>query len=337
MPSPIRCPSCKQPMRLPDVWLALPVQCVRCRHVFSAAEGLERAELVNPPPVEESWTSAADPVSAAVGPEMPDDDRPALLTTTASHERSAAALYVPPRLPGRALPIVVSILLVLCALMSLVMLLHVLARFELIEALAFRVARDFAVSAERYESRGFWLTLAALGVNVLAIIFFCIWIHNAHANLKRLGSEGMAYTPGWAAGSWFIPIVNLFRPFHVLQEIWKASAPRIPEDPVEWQRERPSGLVGLFWALAIPTGLLAGIAAVLVLDTAGYRERWLDTYIGKLRRDTYVLLAVQAGSLLCAILTMLIVLDINARQTRKYALILASERDHGSGGVGRPN
>src|SRR5438093_12382214 len=54
---------------------------------------------------------------------------------------------------------------------------------------------------------------------------FLTWLQRAYRNLPALHATELRYTPGWAVGSWFIPLVNLFAPHQVVSELWKASDP----------------------------------------------------------------------------------------------------------------
>lgn len=56
----------------------------------------------------------------------------------------------------------------------------------------------------------------------LSVVCFARWLYNA-TKRAHLFSGGMTMSPGWAVGSYFIPIVNLFKPFQAMREIWQAS------------------------------------------------------------------------------------------------------------------
>jgi hypothetical protein len=58
-----------------------------------------------------------------------------------------------------------------------------------------------------------------------AIAAFCFWIYRASRNLRSLGVEKQRFSPAWAVGWWFVPIMFWFRPYQVAAEIWKSSAP----------------------------------------------------------------------------------------------------------------
>jgi len=92
-------------------------------------------------------------------------------------------------------------------------------------------------------------------INLVVIIMFLIWFHRAHRNLRALGANDLKYSPGWAVGGFFIPIWNLFRPYQVAQEIWKASEPDcLSSSGSDWKHTKGSALIGWWWALFLITG-----------------------------------------------------------------------------------
>ena len=51
-----------------------------------------------------------------------------------------------------------------------------------------------------------------------AVITFCRWEHLAFRQANALGVN-TGVTPGFAVGAWFIPFVNLWRPYKILREL----------------------------------------------------------------------------------------------------------------------
>jgi hypothetical protein len=66
--------------------------------------------------------------------------------------------------------------------------------------------------------------LAQFGTRITLIVLICIW-PRANRNARALGATGMRFTPGWCVGWYFVPIMNLFRPYQAMKEIWMASVP----------------------------------------------------------------------------------------------------------------
>jgi hypothetical protein len=86
------------------------------------------------------------------------------------------------------------------------------------------------------------------------------WIYLAVANAHAISNE-MTVTPGWAVGSYFVPILNLFKPFQGMKEAWLASHHRS-----NWHAEPTPGLLILWWTLWLATNILGNISFRLMLE-----------------------------------------------------------------------
>lgn len=80
-------------------------------------------------------------------------------------------------------------------------------------------------------------------VEIVTGILFCIWIHCAHKNLSSLNVQGLRFSPGWSVAYFFIPVLFWYRPFQVVNEIYKASN-SLTDNP-EWKMAPTSPLLGL--------------------------------------------------------------------------------------------
>jgi uncharacterized protein DUF4328 len=59
---------------------------------------------------------------------------------------------------------------------------------------------------------------------LVAAVLFIRWFHRAYRNLDVLGSQRRHGT-GWAIGGWFVPILALFRPKQIMNDIWRGTKP----------------------------------------------------------------------------------------------------------------
>lgn len=100
-----------------------------------------------------------------------------------------------------------------------------------------------------------------LGLDLVLLIFYCAWIYRANLNCHGFSSI-VRFKGSWAVGCHFVPVMNLIRPYQVVQEIWKVSA-----NPRSWQNDTPSGVVALWWTFWLLTLGLAE-ASFLVKDMA---------------------------------------------------------------------
>jgi hypothetical protein len=67
--------------------------------------------------------------------------------------------------------------------------------------------------------------LVYLAAVVATIVIFLMWLHRAYRNLPALGAPKPRFSPSGAVWAWFIPILNLWRPYQILREVWQVSNP----------------------------------------------------------------------------------------------------------------
>jgi hypothetical protein len=58
---------------------------------------------------------------------------------------------------------------------------------------------------------------------IVCIVLFILWFRRAYNNLNIHGKAYTKYAEGWAAGAWFVPFLNLGRPYLIMQEIWEKT------------------------------------------------------------------------------------------------------------------
>ncbi|WP_430613450.1 DUF4328 domain-containing protein [Flavobacterium sp. JP2137] len=57
----------------------------------------------------------------------------------------------------------------------------------------------------------------------MSAVTFIMWFRRAYFNLHQCTSY-LYFKEGWAVAAWFVPIVNLFRPFTIMKELFEVSA-----------------------------------------------------------------------------------------------------------------
>ncbi|MEA1964704.1 MAG: DUF4328 domain-containing protein [Candidatus Aerophobetes bacterium] len=149
-------------------------------------------------------------------------------------------------------------------------------------------------------------------------IFFLIWFYQAHRNLQALGSKNLKYTSGWAIGGFFIPFLNLVRPFQVMKEVWKESDPNITYSIIStnstWKDSRSSSLVGWWWFLFLFGNFISYLPHILMQEES----------IDSLLTGTWVMLSSEIVEIIAAIVTIGLVKKIVNRQKEKYKKLKGS-------------
>jgi len=108
--------------------------------------------------------------------------------------------------------------------------------------------------AEANDLRHVVLTVFWLGAYLTTIITFIMWFRRAYNNLHTVNPEGCEYPENWAAIGWFIPFLNLVRPYQIMREIWDGTFRN-----AGMETEGSSSIVGLWWGLYIGGNILSNI------------------------------------------------------------------------------
>jgi predicted Zn finger-like uncharacterized protein len=313
MPTVCHCPSCQSKLQVPDDLLGRTVRCPKCSATFVA---MTEAVAAQPMPLPAQPVAPPPEHLQATPPVRSRREEPAWDDFHAGEDfagRRPPADY-PPTLPKRGRAVVAMALLGANALVSLMEIgINALqfARYSGMVAADLPGEEDFSVFDLVEGCSGF----IYFAVTVATVITFCMWIHRAHKNLSLLGAEGLQYSAGWAVGYFFIPIVNLFRPYQVTQEIWKASDPAVPpEDPFAWKNAPGSGLIGAWWALWIITNIVGNVVFRMTLSPNPTPDM--------LKAGAVISAVDEMLSIAAALLAILVIKRIQERQDPKYEQVL---------------
>ena len=112
------------------------------------------------------------------------------------------------------------------------------------------------------------MTLFALTAGV----FLC-WLYLSRANLRAFGMRRMQYRRGWTVGAFFVPALNLIRPYQVVSEVWKASDPEAA-DAFGWKNAETPPLLSLWWGAVILCALFEAAALAMQSSAGGSAARF---------------------------------------------------------------
>ncbi|MER0245449.1 DUF4328 domain-containing protein [Streptomyces sp. HSW2009] len=170
-------------------------------------------------------------------------------------------------------------------------------------------ADDFAVAMS-------FLNLVAV---VPVIVVWAVWFRRLRLNAETFAPGQHRFSPGWAAGAWFTPVVNLWFPKQIANDIWRASSPQGPH-------AAPRGLLNAWWVTFLAGGIV-GTWGQFMYDQA-YDD--MDNGVTSLAEandlldDMHTGLAMSVVSTLvlivCAILAIILVRQITRMQEGRAAL-----------------
>jgi hypothetical protein len=154
-----------------------------------------------------------------------------------------------------ALTVFVKTMLWISLVLGVISLLSDFAQFNL--AASGSITKE---AAQANDARQQIIGIVQLLAFIVTGVAFLMWIYRANLNVRGFGAGEMKFTPGWSVGYYFIPFVNLVRPYQAMKEIWKCSA-----NPGNWRMQPGSALLGWWWALWLISGFLGQISFRLSL------------------------------------------------------------------------
>ena len=122
-------------------------------------------------------------------------------------------------------------------------------------------------AAEASDARQGLIGLAQIVISIVSGILILRWIHRANWNARALGARNMDFTPGWSIGWYFVPFMNLWKPYMAMKEIWRASA-----RPGGWQGQIVPNLLGLWWFFWIVSSVLGNASFRLTMRAKAVDE-----------------------------------------------------------------
>jgi hypothetical protein len=150
---------------------------------------------------------------------------------------------------------------------------------------------------------------AKLALLIPTAIVFLTWIRAAYGNLRLAGSGGTDSTPGWAVGCFLVPVVNLYRPYQFVRELWLRSADANAQVGRRAGEKGP-WMVQVWWAALVYSGLTVWI---------GYPLSFLDTLEGLLVTN-WILIGACLVHILAGTLVIRIILFVDRKQALFHGL-----------------
>jgi hypothetical protein len=149
-----------------------------------------------------------------------------------------------------------------------------------------------------------------LGLGVTGAVFIA-WTRRVYRNLAPLGTS-RRFGPGWAIGGWFVPVLNLWRPKQILNDVWRAT--EHGDDHAGVSTDTNLTLLNAWWATLI-------ISRVVGWGYTGSADDGVDT------NALGAMVLVDFLTLIAAILAFWVVVRITERQEGYAARIVISSAE----------
>jgi hypothetical protein len=119
---------------------------------------------------------------------------------------------------------------------------------------------------DEFSMTDLFISLVGLGqiaISITLIVVFLNWFRRAYANLHRLGIGYLNHTDLHAVWCWFVPILNLFRPYKITKEIWSETQHQINKLNNTFQVDPSDAGIGVWWGFYLISNFIANIGTRL--------------------------------------------------------------------------
>jgi hypothetical protein len=173
-----------------------------------------------------------------------------------------------------------------------------------------RMYDEYRAEHKAVEEQSEWLSLPS-GVWV---VLATTWFRRSYRNLSSFNLDGWQASRLGVVWSCLLPVVNLFRPLVLMDQVWRGSHPEAVDSARtgrDWRRLPVSHLLGVTWV-----ALILSYAPLSLL--VGGDDSALSAHIAQ-RMSVLALLVVRV---LAFLLTILVVIEVTARQRAAHVRLI---------------
>lgn len=102
-------------------------------------------------------------------------------------------------------------------------------------------------------------------LNIGVIIAFLMWMRRAYYNIST--RVQMEDSDGWAVGYWFIPILNFFKPYRMMKEMFTKTSDYLERNLESFRPFEFKAMLRWWWVLWILVSLISNISTRLTGDS----------------------------------------------------------------------
>jgi hypothetical protein len=120
--------------------------------------------------------------------------------------------------------------------------------------------------------------LVYAGVYFTCVVMFIRWFRRAYFNLHQRVKH-LEFREEWAAGAWFVPFVNLVRPFAIMKELYVETRDLFAKHNITQPTSLSTAFLGFWWAFWIIMGIVGNISFRLTLKAKTVPELITSTEV----------------------------------------------------------
>lgn len=157
------------------------------------------------------------------------------------------------------------------------------------------------------DTREQWMGISYLVLFAISAFTFILWFRRAYFNLGVRTS--INHGEGWAAGAWFVPIMNLIRPYRIMEELYKKTTSLINIKTTAVVESNIT-LLGFWWGLWIFTNFASRILM----------RKSQDDTLEQLLHTTQINIILSLIMIPLSIITVMIIKNLAAKEEQLASL-----------------
>jgi len=99
------------------------------------------------------------------------------------------------------------------------------------------------------------IAILNVSVRIISAITFIQWFRRAYYNL-HLKVDNLSHSEGWAAGSWFVPIFYLYKPYQIMKELYRETNNLLTKSDLDDSPTLNTSFLGIWWTIWILSNII---------------------------------------------------------------------------------
>ncbi len=139
------------------------------------------------------------------------------------------------------------------------------------------------------------LSMSHIVISIISFILFTIWFYKSYANLENV-VDNLEHKKGWIIGAWFVPIVNLYKPYKIMQDMYLKAQGILNYKESYHKDSISTRVIAWWWALYLISAFSSKISDVILKDPQSMDTLFTGVYIGvasEIVAVAYVVLSIK--------------------------------------------
>lgn len=135
------------------------------------------------------------------------------------------------------------------------------------------------------------IAILYLVLYVISIITFIQWFRRAYFNLHTRVNH-LNHAEGWAAGCWFVPFINLYRPYQIMTELFQETKILLTKKTIRFNQDFSTKAVGWWWTIWIINNFFGQIVFRYSKGAEEIDELMISTFLAVIGNLISIILAL---------------------------------------------